>query len=272
VGRVKAALAWLVCSAGCGFQSAVPAGDAGRAGDAAPDAAPDTATDAPASGRTRAGLIALWEFDEVGGATVADTGTTARPVPLTIKGSAVFAAGAMTPSPGTVIESAPSPHLNGDVTLARAVTLEAWVTPALAEQGSAAKPVLVAGLSGSIKARNISLLQASAVWVGRIRTSGDANGGPDLTSAVAATAGVLTHLVVVCDASQRMLYIDGQLAASDPVPAAPLQWDNTYPMELGAEHSGSAQWTGTFAMVAMYSRALGPEQVLANYRAGASAR
>ncbi len=268
---MKAALAWLVCSASCGFHSAAAVGDAGETGDAATDAAPDTASDAPASGRTRAGLIALWEFDEAGGATVADTGGTARPVPLTIKGSAVFAAGSITPSPGTIIESAPSPHLNGDITIARAVTLEAWVTPALGDQGTVTKPVVIAGLSGSIKARNISLLQAGASWVGRIRSSGDANGGPDLTFA-GATAGALTHLVLVCDASQRTLYVDGQPAAIDPAPQAPLQWDNTYPMELGAEHSGSAQWTGTFAMVAMYARALGPAQVVANYRAGPAAR
>lgn len=262
----------LVCSASCGFHSAGSTGDAGPAGDAVGDVAGDAAPDAPSPGRSRAGLIALWEFEETGGATVGDTGGAARPVPLTIKGSAVFAAGAMTPAQRTVIESAPSPHLNGDVTLARAVTLEVWVTPALGDQGSVTRPVVIAGLSGSIKARNISLLQAGASWVGRIRTSGDANGGPDLTPAVAVTAGALTHLVLVCDATQRTLYVDGQPAAIDPAPAAPLSWDNTYPMELGAEHSGSAPWAGAFAMVAMYARALGPEQVLAHYRAGASAR
>lgn len=272
---MKVALAWLACTAGCGFHALavaeVDAGDntASDAGDTS-DAPIDVA--APPA-RTRAGLIGLWELDETSGLTINDTSDATPKVPLTVvpPGSVTFAASSMTPNGIVLIESTPVPHLNVDVTTAGAVTLEAWVMPAAANQGSLTAPVVVAGLSASILSRNISIMQAGKRWLARVRTTtgpNGLNGQPDLISNVDITAGVMAHLVVVDDATQWILYVDGTPDAIDPIPGPPLGWDGTYRMLLGNEISQNRQWAGSFALVAMFNQALTQALVETNHRAG----
>ena len=267
---VKAALAWLVCAAGCGFQSSASP----DAGDARPDAPADAPPDAGPPPRTRAGLIGLWEFDETGGAIVADTSDASPRVPLTVVDPAAvtFSDGTMTLSGITVVDSAAKPHLDSDVIASGAVTFEAWIMPALASQGLSAAPVVVGGLCSTINSRNLSILQVGTHWVGRVRTTTDVNGGPDLTSTADITAGAMTHLVIVSDATQRILYVNGRADAVDPMPSAPLSWDQSYRMVLGNEISANRQWLGTFALVAIYAQALTPALVMSNYLAGPAGR
>jgi hypothetical protein len=101
-----------------------------------------------------------------------------------------------------------------------------------------------------------------------VRTTADANGGPDLTSSTDITPGAMTHLVVVADATQRILYVNGKADAVDPAPGPPLNWDTSYKMVLGNELAQGRQWTGTFALVAMYNQALTGALVTTNYSAG----
>jgi hypothetical protein len=267
----------LVCAVGCGFRSpagALDASDGNGTRDASSDV--DAMVDAPDPGpptRTRAGLIGLWEFDETTGTTIGDTGDGTPKVPLTVNpGTVTFAAGTMTPIGVAVITSGPSPHLNADVVNAQAVTLEAWVMPSLGTQGTAGAPVVVAGLSSSINARNISILQAGTRWLARVRTTADPNGGPNLLSTTDITPGVMTHLVVVADATQRILYVDGKADVTDPAPGPPLGWDKNYKMVLGNELSQNRQWAGTFALVAVYRQALTSQLVGQNHAAGPNGR
>jgi len=255
----------LAFAIGCGFQSPVGAVDANKPIDAAPDA-PDTG---PAT-RTRTGLIGLWEFDETTGATtIADTSDSTTKVPLTVTvGAVTFSGGTMTPNGVAVIASAAAPRLNGDVIGSNAVTLEAWVMPSAADQGSMGNPVLIAGLSSNINSRNISILQAGKRWLARVRTTTDVNGKPDLVSTTEITANVMTHLVVVADATQRILYVDGKADDTDPAPGPPLNWDASYAMLLGDEQAQNRQWAGTFALVAMYKQALSSALITMNHGAG----
>jgi hypothetical protein len=236
----------------------------------------DGAVDAPDTGpssRTRTGLIGLWEFNETAGTTIGDTSGDTPAVTLTVTppGIVTFSAGTMTPVGMDVISSGQARvHLNADVIGAHAVTLEAWVmtSPGGGNQGTVAAPVVIAGLCSSVYARNIALLQAGKRWVARVRTTIDVNGGPDLTSSTDITPGAMTHLVVVDDATQRILYVNGKADAVDPLPGPPLNWDSSYKMVLGNELAGGRQWTGTFALVAMYKQALTSAQVTTNYGAG----
>ena len=228
--------------------------------------------------RTRVGLIGLWEFDETDGATGAtldDTSTTdpLMKVPLTISaGTVAFSSGTMTPSGVTVVASGPHPHLNSDVKMSQAVTLEAWVMASMPDQGTATAPVVIAGLCSSINARNISLLQIGKRWVAWIRTTSDPNGLPQLTSTADLTPGVMTHLMVVADATHRTLYVNGKVDSVDPSPGPPLNWDKAYKMVVGDELSRNRQWSGTFALVAMYNQALSDSLVETNYLAGPSGK
>ena len=274
---MKAVLACLACTTACGFHAAGGPVDASDP-DAAipPDAVvPDASIDAPPPPptRTRTDLIGLWSFNETSGTTIADTSDTTSKVPLSVTfGSVTFSNGMMTPTGIAVVSSDKSPHLNADVITHGAVTLEAWVVPTLAVQGSATQPALVAGLCSSINSRNISLLQAGTRWVARVRTTADPNGRPDLTSSQDIVAGALTHLVVVDDATQRILYVNGKPDAVDAAPPyAPLGWDKAYKMALGNELAQGRQWTGAFALVAMYQRALSAELIDGNFQAGPAA-
>ena len=270
---MRVALACLVCVAGCGFQSSAAAGDASDANQVPADGAADAPDTGPAS-RTRTGLIGLWEFNETAGTTIGETSGATPAVPLTVAppGIVTFSAGTMTPVGMEVISSGtPRVHLNADVNASHAVTLEAWVMPGGGNQGTVAAPAVVAGLCATVYSRNISILQAGKRWVARVRTTADGNGGPDLTSSTDITPGAMTHLVVVADATQRILYVNGKADAVDPAPGPPLGWDTTYKMVLGNELAGGRQWTGTFALVAMYNQALTSALVTTNYSAGPNA-
>jgi hypothetical protein len=271
-------LACLACTAACGFHSAAGPVDASASDgpevalDAAIDAAP-LPPDARPPSRARDGLVGLWTFDEPAGTavttTAADTASAGAPVPLKVVfGTVSYAGGAMTPGDLAVVTSDPAPHLNTDVVRGFAVTLEAWVRTDRADQGTASAPAMVAGLSASIVSRNISLLQIGTHWVARVRTTADKNGQPDLTSSAEIVPDHLTHLVVVADATQRVLYVDGEVAFADPVAGAPRSWDTSYRMLLGNELSGNRQWAGSFALVAVYARALSKPQIDTNFALG----
>lgn len=278
--RVRVVLACLACTTACGFQSGASPVDGARIDgpaplDAAIDAPVDAAIDAPPLMRVRDGLIALWEFEQPPGARVttaaADTSGAGTPVPLKVSfGTVTFADGMMTPDGVAVVASDPAPHINADVRRGGAVTLEAWVMTPDDDQGTATAPVLVAGLSASVMSRNISILQVGKRWVARVRTTTDKNGKPDLVSATDVVPNKLTHLVVVADATQRILYVDGQVSFADPVFAAPLTWDSAYRMTLGNEYVRGRQWTGTFALVALYQKALSKAQVDTHFKLGAN--
>jgi Concanavalin A-like lectin/glucanases superfamily len=232
----------------------------------------DSSDGAPPS-RTRAGLVGLWGFDEASGTTIADTGDGTPKVPLTVSvGTVMFSASTMTPNGVAVIASAPYPHCTAEVVLASAVTLEAWVMASAGDQGTVTAPVVVAGLSSSINARDISIMQAGKRWLARVRTTADVNGKPDLLSTTDVTPGVMTHLVVVADATQRILYVDGKADAIDPAPGPLLNWDASYRMLLGDELAQNRQWAGTFALVAMYKQALPSTLVMMNHAAGPNAQ
>jgi len=101
-----------------------------------------------------------------------------------------------------------------------------------------------------------------------VRTTADKNGKPDLISATDVVANQLTHLVVVADATQRILYVDGVVAFADPVAGAPLAWDPAYRMTLGNEFVRGRQWAGSFALVAVYDAALSQLLVDTNFKVG----
>ncbi|MEO7733791.1 MAG: LamG-like jellyroll fold domain-containing protein [Kofleriaceae bacterium] len=276
---MRVVLACLACTAACGFHSAAAPVDATTADspitviDAPPIDASPIEPDAAPLARVSDGLIGLWTFSEAPGiavtTTAADTSATGRPVPLKVSfGTVTYADGNVTPDGVAVLASDPLPHLNADVKRSAGVTLEAWVITSTDDQGTPAAPVVVAGLDASVVSRNISILQVGKRWVARVRTTADKNGGPDLVSATDVVANQLTHLVVVADAAQRILYVDGEVSFADPVPGAPLGWDPAYRLVLGNELVRGRQWAGSFALVAMYQDALSKLQVDRNFTVG----
>ncbi|HEX4492957.1 MAG TPA: LamG domain-containing protein [Acidimicrobiia bacterium] len=241
-----------------------------------PDANGDASNDGNSGGRVTSGLVALWTFDDGGGSVANETSGVLPAVPLSIsKGAVTWGAGTMTVAGPTLLLSdvGSATRLSQAVLGGHGVTLEAWVDPAASSEGSPTTPATVAGIDSSVSSRDISIFQVGDQWMGRVRTNMTdpawQNGGPDLLPAPnVVVAGVMTHIVLVADDTNRALYVDGQQIASTP-PEAPFKWDGSYKMVLANDNNTLMRaWTGTYALVAVYDRALGSAEIEANFIAG----
>lgn len=230
----------------------------------------DTPADVEEMGRVTNGLVGLWTFDS--SAPLADSSSFGSPVDLTPTGSVTFGPGTVETTSATAkLETSSNPRLNADCVTGGGVSLEAWVSPRDATQGGTSDRRVVAGLTASINSRNVSLLQGGDQWVARVRTNGDANGAPELVPTTDKVVATMTHLVVVADGDERILYINGDPKAVDPNPGSLQGWDFSYRLILGNEFQQSRPWAGTFELVALYSRALSAAEVQRNFLAGPTA-
>lgn len=240
---------------------------------ATPDAPIVIVPDAAPPARVRDQLIGLWTFDDAAGSTrAADTSGTSMPVSLEVITSATIAAPVFTS--GTLVVDAParlyspeSTHLTSDCIAAQAVTLEAWVLP---KQETVVDPSFIGGLAANILSRDVALLQVGNHWTAKVRTTGAADGTPDLVSTSTTSTTHMTHLVVVADATQRLLYVDGVVEATG-TPGPLLSWDPSFPMALVDEYQHARQWLGTVALVALYDRGLTSAEVKRNFLLGPNA-
>lgn len=256
------------CMAGCQFQHGDIVSDAPGRRDAGPDV-PDS-SDLP---RVTLGLIGFWNFDDAPGSVLLeDTSGTNAPVPLeVITGSTMVAPtladGILTAEmPGRLV-SEQSSHLSSDCQDAGGVTLEAWLRPTLAIEGTALEPKFVVGLAKNVTSRNVAILQAAGNWVGRVRTTPALDGTPNLISTSTATSTEMTHVVITADPTSRVMYIN-DVAEAVGMPGPPLAWDLTYPLVVLDEYQHARQWTGSIALIALYSRALSSSEVHQNFVAG----
>lgn len=256
--------AWLVFVWSCGFSPATGT-------DARPGDAPPQVDASPLPGRVRQGLIGFWTFnDPDGSAFAADTSGVANPVNLDVEVNGtdltapMFASGSLVVNTFARLFSAPSTHLNLDCITAGAVTLEVWAKPAVAMSSD---PLFVAGLASNVQERNIALLQTGDRWVGRVRTTDAQDGTPDLTSTSTVSPTAFTHIAIVADSSQRIMYVDDSSQAVG-TPGSLAAWDQTFRMALVDEVQHARMWTGTLALVALYNRALSREEVHQNFQAG----
>lgn len=247
-----------------------------------PDAPADAPGDSPADvgdgevgiPRVKQGLIGLWTFNDAPGSQFAMDTSGAGYVPLeviTTDGISppTFAGGSITASLPVRLVSSRNTHLAIDCVNAAGVSLEAWVKPSSATQGTVPEPTFITGLAASVDLRDVGLMQAGTHWLAQVRTS-TADGKPNLVSTTTASTSSFTHLVVVANGTQRVLYVNGQPEASSP-PGPLIGWDQSYAMVLMDEYQHARPWTGTVALVALYSRALTPQEVQQNLMAGAAA-
>ncbi len=69
-------------------------------------------------------------------------------------------------------------------------------------------------------------------------------------------------------AGQSRMYVDGELVAEETIPGAPTNWDTTMRLGLANEMTRDRTWLGEYHGVAIYSRALSPEEVREAYQSG----
>lgn len=223
----------------------------------------------PTNARVTSGLIALYEFTEGSGATVADTSGFGTPLNLTIENTnnVAWGSGSIAVN-GTIISSvSAATKLHTEITGSNEFTVEAWVIPANTTQTG---PARIVTYSISIYSRNFTLGQQAAEYNKRVRSGSSGNG----TSGSLSTTGgqattTLTHVVLTHGIDETdHIYVDGAENASNSIGSDLSSWDATHVLSLGNEHGADRIWRGEFHLVAIYSRELTPAEVLQNYNAG----
>lgn len=223
--------------------------------------------------RTKDKLQVLYDFSETSGSTIFDRSGSASPLNLTIhKPQAVERKdGALIFRSHTLISSGgPSFELTDSIRKANALTLEAWIKPASESQNGPAR-ILTLSLDSNL--RNFTLGQQGDRYDVRLRTSNtSSNGIPSLTSSSGLSRRMLTHIVYSRDSSgTARLYLDGRQQAEKKLGGNLESWKREFRLGLGNELTQDRPWLGELHLVAIYSKALSPQEVAQNFAAGAGA-
>ena len=229
--------------------------------------------------RVTEGLVALYEFSEGDGATVADTSGNGDPIDLTIEDPATvdWQEGSLRLNQANRIASEDPPvALVNEFKSSNAITVEAWITP---ESASQSGPARVVTISDGLHHRNVTLGQghpngfSAAQFESRLRTSStNMNGQPSISSPANSAGSHLQHVVYTRSADGNAhLYIDGEIVASDTVSGDLGNWDDAYRIALGNEIGTDRPWLGTYHLVALYNQAIPANEVALNFAAGPDA-
>ena len=231
------------------------------------------------------GPIALYDFTPTPTGALADT--SGRGEPLDLIADANEGGLAWTPwdQPGAepvgnrlLLQSvAPATKVNEAIRDSNQFAVEAWITPANATQTG---PVRIVSLSDgtNISNRNFTLGQSATAYSVRLRTT-EPGGEPTVTEWATPTATVnlevaRQHVVATyiacptCGATQFRIYVDGQVAFQQPLTSDLRDWGSGFVLTLGNESTGDRQWSGILQRVAIYDRALTPDEVKQHYAAG----
>lgn len=152
------------------------------------------------------------------------------------------------------------------------ITIEAWIQPSSASQSG---PARIATLSSNGTNRNFTLGQDGSSYVTRLRTSSTGNNGtPNIGMGSSANTPALQHVVFTRSSDgSYACYLDGVLTASGSRGGDFSNWSNSYGFALGNElnaTNGSRDWLGEYRYLAIYDRALDPQEVQCNFTAGSS--
>ncbi|GAA4465132.1 LamG-like jellyroll fold domain-containing protein [Novipirellula rosea] len=236
----------------------------------------------PVEPRISKGLITLYRFDEGEGDVVHDVSQVAPPLDLhldNIDGADWLPGGGLRIGDSAMLSSTkPAKKIIDACRKSGEMTVEAWLKPTTASQSG---PARIVTLSNNTSNRNFTLGHGGddelvshandrSVFIGRVRTSKTTtNGIPELTSADNSVAADLAHVVYTRSADgKHHLYIDGIERASGDRPGDFSTWDKNYRLTLGNELTRDRPWQGEYFLVAVYSRALSPDETKQNFRAG----
>ena len=212
------------------------------------------------------GIQALYTFTEGDGDTVEDVSGAGDPLDLKIEDPSAVECrpGGLTVKAPTLITTIGSAtRLIDALKRSKAVTLEAWITPAEMHQSG---PARILTLSSGPSQRNFTLGQEGTRFDVRFRATGtDGNGLPSLSTPNRAVETWLTHVVYTRDASGRVkFYINGKDSGSGDVGGDLSNWDGEFRLALGNETTKDRPWLGTFHRVAIYDRALTEQEIQSN--------
>lgn len=223
--------------------------------------------------RVREGLLALYDFSEAEGLVVRDRADAGPPLDLVIErpDSIRWVENGLRVEASAVIVSAePARRLINTIKRTEGVTIEAWVTPANAQQTG---PARIVSLSKSPSERNFTLGQDTDAYDVRLRTeSTDRNGNPSTASRSGVVQPQLTHVAYTREAEgATRLFVDGQPVGESTVGGRLANWDASHRLSLANEVTGDRPFLGTLHLVAIYDRPLSIQDVQQNFAAGSAA-
>ena len=150
-------------------------------------------------------------------------------------------------------------------------SIEAWVVPGnITQEG----PARIVTYSGGDETRNFTLGQTIYNYNFLSRSSlTDPNAMPFVSTPDAdeVLQATLQHVVTTYDPIEgRAIYVNGELVSeADPVPGGTLNdWDDSFAFVVGNETSGNFLWQGTVRLLAIYNRAMSPEDIQNNFEVG----
>lgn len=213
--------------------------------------------------RTEEGLIAVYEFDDT--PTVQERRGKLAQLDLHTCGGTVKrleGGGMELIGPGHLRTDGNASglveHLKGRSRLSVEVCLEVSNT-------SQVGPARIVSLSADPGRRDFTLGQAGDKLVFRLRTTCTSeNGMPELTTKGGTLAGGRVHAVATFDGVHRRIFVNGRLAAEMPTDGDFSSWE-AFPLLIGNEGTGDRPWAGRLYLVAIYDRALSPEEIARNF-------
>lgn len=222
-----------------------------------------------AAERSRAGLLALYEFSEPGGSVVKDVAGVGEPMHLRIgdTNAVRWTDGALEVTGKTLIRSPRATRISDAVRLSGKFSVEAWIRPAATDQSG---PARIITLSPNGSQRNFTLGQDGSKFDVRMRTTQTSdNGIPSTSSPDRSLNTNLTHVVFTRDRNGRTrIYLDGKLSVERTLDGSTDNWDTSYQVALANELSNDRPWRGAFHLVALYNRDLLPHEVERHFQAG----
>ncbi len=226
--------------------------------------------------RYEGSLIAKYEFKEGAGYIAYDTSGVEPAANLTLSGDVGWVGGWGLDLRGGKAQAstAASRKLARMIKTTGEFSVEAWVVPGNVTQEG---PARIISYSAGTGARNFTLGQTQYSYDFLVRSSRtDGNGEPALSTPNAAQVLQATqqHVVLTYTPSAgRRIYVNGRLIEpTDDGGGSLADWDDTYALVLGNEASNDRPWQGKLRFVAIYNRALTPEQITQNMAAGVGER
>jgi hypothetical protein len=227
--------------------------------------------------RVSTGLVALYPFKEGKGGVVHDLSRSGLPLDLKIENEASVkwsSKGLLIAAPALVTSTAPATKITQACKASNEVTVEAWVRPGtLTPSGKDGRIVVLSSdtMNQDFLLGQDELKGPTRSYFMRLRTTTtDLVGKPALATPDSTVVPKLSHLIYTRNAAGvATFYVDGVDVARTSGGGALTTWNETYRLTVGNETSGDRPWVGEVHLVAVYGRALTPEEVKQNFKAGA---
>ena len=146
-------------------------------------------------------------------------------------------------------------------------SIEIWLTSSGLQQKG---PARIVTCSADSNTRNFTVGQENDQFQVRFRTTETSmNGLPGTNSNAKSLNTKLTHFVFTRDrGGKTRIFRDGDIIAQSQVNGGVNNWDGYQKIILADEANGGRNWQGTYFLIAIFNRALQPNEVKTNFNAG----